>query len=463
MRLLDPLEIYRGTRAGKHALTGRLLELPRLGKGAGLHRAHALLGSLLCESGFLHQLEAIKITGSKGKGSVSAMVSAILSELGYTTGTFTSPHLVRFNERIRIGGQPLADASLETSLAAVLEARRIYEAQYPGDQVGAFEVFTALAMHAFAKNEVQAVVAEAGIGGRFDPTRAIPGRIAVLTSVELEHSAILGPSLEHIAYDKADLCPDGGTLLVGRLDRELLRRLRGYATLRRVTLQASEDLCHLSEIHVGPQGTRFELDCDGLDCGLIRLPLYGEHQARNAALAVLAVKRWLELTHPFFDPRALGRAVRRGLDQLCWPGRLQQIADDPEVFIDVGHTPQSARSSAKALRALYPARKILLVAGVSSNKDSAGILAELLPRCDAVICTEAHHLGEAAANIAALCADLAPGKVQGTLPELPAAIDHGVALARAEGGLLLVAGGLFLAVEAAVHLAGGNPRDLQFF
>src|ERR1022692_2947720 len=191
---------------------------------------------------WLNRLDSIRVTGSKGKGSVSAIAAEILRHLGLRTGLFTFPHLLRFHERIRVDSECISSVELASAVNLVLGARDRLERQRAGDRVGAFEVYTALALQHFCARSVEAVVAEAGIGGRYDSTRVIPGRLVCLTSVELEHADLLGGSIEKIAYDKADLCCDGGCLVVGCIDPETLFRLRAYCQLRSIEIaEAARD------------------------------------------------------------------------------------------------------------------------------------------------------------------------------------------------------------------------------
>jgi dihydrofolate synthase/folylpolyglutamate synthase len=443
-------------------LTAELLALPRSGLGTGFHRMLHLTAEAR-RSAWWRDLEAIKITGSKGKGSTSALLAAILRELGISHGLYTSPHLVRFAERIQVGGNPIPAGELISTARAVLAARAEYEARYPDDRIGAFEVFTALAVRHFAAAGPRTVVSEAGIGGRYDATRIFPGSVAALTSVELEHTALLGWSPDSIAFDKADLCPDRGTLVAGPMAPDLLRRLEGYCAVRRVELVPIESLASVSALEYRDGVMRFSMRCDGLDFGTLTSRLPGEHQAWNAALAVAVLRRWLARTETAVAGERLQAAVREALRTVEWPGRFHRVHSDPDVIVDVGHTPQSVRGAARTMRLVYPGRPVLLVTGVSVDKDAEGILRELLPGAEAVLCTRAHHKGRPAAEIADLCRALRPGVEIETRERIEEAVEAALARASRDGMVVLVAGGLFLAVEAAVSLQGGDPRQVQFY
>jgi dihydrofolate synthase/folylpolyglutamate synthase len=439
-----------------------LLRFPKFGDGVGLHRM-LYFADALPYAPWLRRLDAIRVTGSKGKGSVGAIAAEILFRLGIRTGLYTSPHLLRFHERIRLDGECISDADLAAPLKWVLESAARLERQSAGDRVGAFEAFTALALNYFGAHDAEAVVAEAGIGGRYDSTRVIPGRVVCLTSVELEHTELLGGTHELIAYDKVDLCPDGGRLVVGHLDAGVARRLRAYCALRQIGLTEAVEQSDISRLTYADGMMHFDLECGGVDFGHIVTPLLGEHQARNAAIAVLAAQHWLAANRPGVSTIAFRDAVAAALRRIQWPGRLQRISTSPEIVIDVGHTPHSLRTIASAIRRIYADTPLLLVTGVSADKDIRGILAELAPIASEIICTRARHKGAPVKDIAQFCEALRPETPCRTAETVGVAMDKAIERASAAGMTVVVAGGLFLAMEAFAYLRGADEKDLRFF
>jgi dihydrofolate synthase/folylpolyglutamate synthase len=439
-----------------------LQSIPKFGEGIGLHRILHLTREVAA-SPWWQGLDTLRITGSKGKGSVSVVAGAILHQLGVKVGLFTSPHLLRFEERIQIDGQPMEPDALVAGVRWLMDERAAYARQFPEDRLGAFEAFTAMALRYFWQHQTEAVVAEVGIGGRYDPTRAQPGQLVALTSVELEHTELLGATTELIAYDKADLCPSGGTLLVGRLDPELLRRLRAYCQLRNVTVVDVTAEVALTQPVYRAGTMQFGMSFAGLDFGPVTSSLVGEHQAHNIGLASLLVWRWVLRNRPAVSAERFRAAVHQALRTISWPGRMEVVSTEPTIVVDVGHTRDSARTAARTIEAMFPGRPILLVTGVSANKDVRGVLEELVPVADAIVCTRAHHKGSPAATIAGLCQALRPGLVVHTDDDLGRAVDFARALAARQDAVMFVAGGLFLAIEAGVHLRGGDPRALRFF
>ncbi|MGQ9369939.1 bifunctional folylpolyglutamate synthase/dihydrofolate synthase [Azospirillum sp. A39] len=441
---------------------GRLMRLPKAGSGIGLHRMAWLLAPLL-DTPWGRRLDAIKVTGSNGKGSVSRFAAGLLDRLGHPAGLYTSPHLRRFNERIVVGGRPIDDPALAAA-AGWFEARRAaYAAEHPDDGFGAFEAFTAMAMHHFAARAPAALVAEAGIGGRYDSVRAIPGAVAALTSIDLEHTGILGATPELIAYDKADLCPDGGTLVVGAVDDALWRRLAAYAALRRIALVSWRDVGTVHAVRIADGRMEADLTVGGVRLDGVAFGLLGRHQVVNALVAAGLVRAWLERRGALPDGDRFAAAFRAAVGEARWPGRLERVHEDPPVFVDVGHTPDAIATVLRDLPALAAGRPVLLVTGVSADKDVAGIVGPLAGAADAVLCTRAHHRGAETARVRAAAERARPDLAVEEAPTIEEAMARAVARARARGMLVLVGGGLFLAMEAAEALAGRDPRGLRFF
>lgn len=443
-------------------IVSSLLAIPKFGSGAGLHRMRWLCRDL-SQSPWGSGLDAIKVTGSNGKGSVCAMSTAILQALNLEVGTYISPHLRRFNERISIGGQPIADQDLDEALDWFLSQQTEYARLYPADTIGAFEAFTAIALHYYARRQPHALVAEAGIGGRFDSTRVIPGHVVALTSLDLEHTNLLGNTLEQIAYDKADLCPDGGTLVIGHIDADVLRRLTAYCELRHITPIAFDEMCQLHTTEFGDNAMIIDIEIEGTRFRDLKIGLQGHHQVSNAAVAVLLTRQWLNRHYPQLPKEQFIEAVYTGLARAQNTGRFQKISVNPDIFIDVGHSPDAVDYLVETVRSVIDDRPVLLVTGVSYNKEVEQIVWRLLSVANTVICTRAYHKGSPVADIAAIVR-----KYRSDLPTFEAnTIEQALTLARdlalKRDMTVLVAGGLFLAIEAMQTLAGENPQDLRFF
>lgn len=450
------------------AVLARFNGFPRFGPGTGLHRAGHLLRQLPAP-GWLAGLDAIKVTGSKGKGTVSTICAAILRELDHRTGLYTSPHLLRLNERVQIDGVQIPSTRLLACLDWVVELRDHYERGFPGDSISCFEAMTAAALRYFGDEQVPVLVAEVGIGGRTDPTRWIPGAVAVLTSVELEHTDILGTTTEAIAFNKCDLCPAGGTLIVGRVEPELLRRIQAYCEVRAVQVVDGTRAAAVRELRFEGGRMRFTMRCGDIVFPDLDTTLYGAHQAENIALATLAVMTWLARNQPEgIRTPALVAAVQRAVHTASWPGRLEIVDSDPETLIDIAHTPASARMVVHTLERLYPDRPVLLVVGIGAAKQMAGMLAELVPAAAGIICTRAYYTGSyqqarPVDELAAACETIRAGVVRHRAETLEEAVDVGRRIARAERGVLAIVGSVSVAIEAREYLRGRDPRALCFF
>lgn len=395
---------------------------PKFGVGPGIDRVRAIASELGVDLAAFGRGGAV-IVGSNGKGSTAAMSAAVLEQAGASVGLFTSPHLLDLNERFRIDGQDIDDRSLERHWARVHEAA---ERSGEGARLGAFEFLFLIAADWFAARGCAHTVWEAGIGGRLDPVRLIAAQHLALTSLDLEHTALLGDTLEQIACDKLDAAPRGAHVFVSE------------------SCIAQRDAI---EAHGADRG--LSIDWVGAEA---RAPLMGAFQLQNAALAVRIARSLASVSAEQIDA---------GLAATRWPGRLEQLAGDPLVVIDVGHTPAAVRSALEGFAQVRGDLPAVLVVGVSADKDVAPIVDALAPAFSTIVCTAARHKGANAALIAKYAYAANPDAeiiVAESICEARA-----LALARARGGAVYVAGGLFLAAEfKAVHL-GRDPDHLGFF
>jgi len=443
-------------------LFSQLASLPKFGDGVGLHRVAWFAEDYKTQPWF-QQLDAIKVTGSNGKGSVCAMLAAIFQALGITQGRYTSPHLLKFNERFNLNQHDASDNDLAPSLAWLQTKLAAYERAFPADTVGAFEAFTALALHYYAHHAPEALITEVGIGGRYDSTRVFPGQWVGLASLDLEHTALLGHRLELIAYDKADLCPEGGTLVVGPLEAEVLRRLRAYCELRHVRLIETTLFSHFENLRYTATTMTLDLRVEDLIWRELEIGLQGRHQINNAVVAIVLARRWLQTHRVYLSTADFQVGVARGLAAVTWPGRFQKIQSAPDIYMDVGHTPDAIDCLVATTREALGEQPLVLVTGVSKDKEVEGIVTRLLSLASVVVCARAYHKGSPAANIAEVVERHAPHLPRYVEERIEDALAVAQGLARANGQAVLVAGGLFLAIEAWEVLRGGRPEALMFF
>jgi dihydrofolate synthase / folylpolyglutamate synthase len=438
-----------------------VFDLAKYGDGVGLARLADLLAAIAVDRARLQRISVV-VTGSNGKGSAAAFCAGIARACGLRTGLFTSPHLYRFNERFQVDGTDIGDdplarlvSRIETAIAEISQRR--------GEKFGAFEAMFALACLHFQESECDFAVFEAGIGGRYDPVRLVGARATCVTSVDYEHVELLGDSLELIASDKSDACASGGTIIYGENCRKLRPHLTEYNRYRDITALFVRDEIAIGGEAVAAPGQRFDFRFGGYDFRCLDMNLRGAFQFNNAASAVALFLLWLEHTRPGKTPAAIESAVRSGLRNTRWPGRLEIIKQHPLTVIDVGHTPDGIRQSLASLKAIHGADDWILVLGVSLDKKADKIVGALAPSFDTIICTAAHHKGGIAEDIAAAAGKANPDANIQIAATIEDAVSLSGALAASQNRKIYVAGGLFLGVEYATVANGGRAQDLRFF
>jgi len=438
-----------------------VFDLPKYGDGICLARMAGLLEALGIDRARLQRISVV-VTGSNGKGSTAAMCAQIGRTSGLRTGLFTSPHLFRFNERIQVDGVEIGDDAimrlkLQVDAAIAEVSKRI------GQQFGAFEALFSLACLHFQQSGCDFVVFEAGIGGRYDPVRLVGAHATCVTSVDYEHVELLGNTLELIASDKSDACATGGTIIYGENCRSLRPHLVEYNRWRGCTPLFVRDEIAIDNEAQSASGQHFDFQFGDHDFRRVELGLPGAFQFNNAAIAATLFLLWLQREQPRTAPERIETAIRSGLRDARWPGRLEVIQQDPLTVIDVGHTPDGIRQSLASLAAIHGADDWILVTGASRDKKADEIVGALAPSFDAIICTAAHHKGADAQDIAAAAARANPKADIRLAATIADAVRVSRELASAKRRKIYVAGGLFLAIEYAAVARGDRAEDLKFF
>jgi dihydrofolate synthase/folylpolyglutamate synthase len=437
-----------------------VFDLPKFGDGVCLARMAELLDALAIDRVGLQRMSVV-VTGSNGKGSTAAMCASIGRAYGMRTGLFTSPHLFRFNERIRIDGVEISDNALDR-LKPQVEAAVAGVSERRGEKFGAFEALFALACLHFQESNSNFAVFEAGIGGRYDPVRLVGARETCVTSVDYEHVGLLGHSLELIASDKSDACAAGGTIVYGENCRAFRAHLIEYNRWRGCTPRFVRDEIGIDNEAMAASSQHFDFQFGYHDFRRVELNLPGTFQFNNAAIATTLFLLWLQREQPRKAADRIEAAVRAGLRNVRWPGRLEVIQQDPLTVIDVGHTPDGIRQSLASLTTIHGAKDWVLVTGVSLDKKADEIVGALAPSFDTIICTAAHHNGADAQAIAVAARLANPTSnivVAATIEEAERLAQE---MARAQRRGIYVAGGLFLAIEYATVAKGGRAEDLDF-
>jgi dihydrofolate synthase / folylpolyglutamate synthase len=420
-----------------------------------------LLDALAVDRARLSRISVV-VTGSNGKGSTAAFCAGIARAYGLRTGLFTSPHLYRFNERFQIDGADIGDDDL-ARLKLRIEVAIAEISRRTGEKFGAFEALFALACLYFQERNCGFAVFEAGIGGRYDPVRLAGAQLTCVTSVDYEHVELLGHSLQLIASDKSDACASGGTIVYGENCRNLRPHLTEYNRTRAIASRFVRGEIGISGESLSTSAQRFDFQFEAHEFRSLETSLLGAFQFNNAAIAVALFLLWLGHARPGETPRGIETAVRSGLREARWPGRLELIRQDPLTVIDAGHTPDGIRQSLASLQAIYGAEGWILVAGVSFDKSADEIVAALAPSFDTVICTSAHHKGADARTVAAAVRKANPQAQIHIAATVEDAVGVSSKLATSQNRRIYVAGGLFLATEYAVVVSGGRAQDLNFF
>lgn len=310
---------------------------------------------------------SVHLTGTNGKGSTAAMVSALLGAKGLSVGTYTSPNLERVNERISLGGAPIDDGAL----FGVLRSLALIEPSL-SEAPTRFELLTAAALMWFADVAVDAAVVEVGVGGTWDATNVVDAAVAVLTNVSFDHTDILGPTLEGIAADKAGIVKAGSTAVVGEEDPALVAIIRSVADAAgaaEVWLRGGEFDCTANYLAVG--GRLVDLRTPGGTYHEVLVPLHGAHQGRNAACALAAAEA-------FFGAPLDPAVVSEGFAAVSVPGRLEVLGRRPLCIVDGAHNVGGMQVLASALGDFSVDGETVAVVGMLEGRDPSAMLAPLV-------------------------------------------------------------------------------------
>ena len=434
---------------------GRCLEylksLQRFGIKLGLDNIRALLGSLGNPD---RRFPSALIAGTNGKGSVAAMLARILSEHGFRTGLYTSPHLVRVEERIRIGDDIIPEKDFCRALSAVREgAERLLASGGLGHPSTFFEVLTAAALAHFAEEAVDFAVLEVGMGGRFDATNAVTPLLAVITTVSLDHQKYLGRTLGEIAFEKAGIIKKGKPAVVGYQRYSILPVLERKAAEEGSRLYRTESLCRYDLRRLSSKGSLFDAVVDGISLEKLFLSLPGRHQVENAVTVLLGLKV-LDLLPP-------ADGVRATLTQIRFPTRLELFEGQVRVrsgsgggmrrvLLDSAHNEDSARVLVEALREAYRYGRLFTILGIVKGKDVRGIVQNLAPVSDELIVTEPKtHKELDTERVVSEARSLKPSAL--FIPDIRDAIEHAVSVSNADD-LILVTGSFYATSPARSYL-----------
>lgn len=400
---------------------------------------------------------SVHLTGTNGKTSTARMVDSVLSATGMRVGRFTSPHLVDVRERISIGGHPISKEGFVAAwedVAPYIDLVDERSVASGGPRMSFFEVFTVMAFAAFADAPVDAAVVEVGMGGRWDATNVMDGDVAVLLPIDYDHQKWLGSTIEEIATEKAGIIKPHQTVVIARQRPEALEILLRRAHEVDAVVRLEDRDFEVLDRQMGVGGQMVTIRTPAAVYQDVFVPLLGEHQAHNAAAALVAVEA-------FMGGRELdGGVVERGFLSASSPGRLEVVRTSPSVVVDSAHNPAGARTLRAALEDTFDFRHVVGVFSAMADKDVEGVLSEVEPVLEHLVVTtmpgpramDAERLVDIATAV------FGPDRVE-LREELPDAVDRAVELAEsstdpADTTGIVVFGSIMLAGEAIALLRG---------
>lgn len=377
---------------------------------------------------------SLHVAGTNGKGSVCALCAEALQAAGYRVGRFTSPHSQGALHGIVVNGQPASASQLQAA----------FEELYPYLDAAQgwthFEIVVALMFIHFSRMGVNAAVVEVGLGGRDDATNVLLPNVSVITPIDYDHTAILGNNLAEIAAHKAGIIKPGVPVVSAPQPAEAAAVIAAAAAAQGALLAQVGHDWQVELLRADLNGQRLRVRRTGGDWHALGIGLLGEHQLYNAATAYAALQTLNEHGIPISD-----EAIAAGFAAARWPGRFEVLEGAPTTVLDGAHSPAAALALRAALDAYFPDVPIVLVLGVSADKDLPGLLQPLLPRVQRVIATQSQQ--QRAMPAAQLAQELGALGVRAAAEPLPAAALAAARAACPPGGLVLVAGSVFLVDE----------------
>ena len=414
-------------------------------------------GSLAIFKSFMQRLgnpetcaPVVHIAGTKGKGSTCAIVTAILTAAGYRVGLFSSPHLYSFRERVRIGLDPISEKDFSIIMSDIWP--HAAEMKTRNRSITTFELLTALAFQYFKKQQVDIQVLETGLGGRLDATNVASGSICAITSLSLDHTDVLGDTIEEIAKEKAGIIKETSPVITAPQCSSALKIIENACVQRNARLiQLGKDILY-ERLEFDDKGQFFSLTTQSLETTKYWTPLLGKHQVENAAVA-LAIIDQLESSGFMVSPEAKSR----GLASVVWPGRIQVLGVQPFIVVDCAHNPYSIQALCAAIKDHFRYTRLLLIIGTSINKSLPGMLKELAPFTDHAFASLSDHPRALSPRI--IYRELLDKGIPATLTT---STQEAVALATKSlrsSDLLIVTGSVFIVAEAitAFHSLSEKP------
>lgn len=421
-------QIISGKKPDYDTCIETLFSLGRFGIKPGLEIIRHLLKEL---GNPQKEFRSIHIAGTNGKGSTAAGIASILQASEIKTGLFTSPHLIRFNERIRIGDTQITD---EEVVELYIRVKKADTGERPATF---FEYATAMAFCYFADKKVEYAVIEAGMGGRLDSTNIITPCASIITNVSMDHESFLGSNIRQIAYDKSGIIKTGVPLITGSKNPEVLE------IFETETRKNNSKLFILGRDFNFTKDQRASLEFIGIQKNAIdglEINLSGDHQIENMALSIAACRMLKE-------PRINDSSIKKGASNVLWPGRLEHINKNPDIILDGAHNPDAAEKLSKHLQEYHNGNKICLIIGMMKDKDQSETLKFFSEIASRVIATESKSpRAEKAENIDAIFKKEF-GVPSIPIPDIGEAIEYAVNSATIDE-MICITGSLYIVGEA---------------
>jgi dihydrofolate synthase/folylpolyglutamate synthase len=383
--------------------------------------------------------ESVHIAGTNGKGSTAAMLESILRSAGMRTGLYTSPHLERINERIRLDGKEISEADFAATFTRLHEViEELLAAGLLAAHPTFFECVTGMAFEYFAKAGVEFAVCEVGMGGRLDATNILLPEVAVITQIDFDHENFLGHSIEEIAWEKAGIIKPGARVVSAAehlIARVVIQRRAAHQDAFLVEIENAFRLEDVTSRNGCLSFTAISTDTEARIP--VVLPLPGRFQVRNALTAIATARMLAERGAPIDDA-----AIARGIAATAWPGRLERIATTPDIYLDGAHNPAGAREIAVFWEAFLPGRKIILLYGAMRDKAVDEVAGNLFPRAQTVIVTSPAQPRAISAPVLAEMTGHHARNVE-VIPDPEKALERALELASPED-VIFITGSLFL-------------------
>lgn len=412
-----------------------LENLGKFGIQLGMERIEGLLRELGNPE---QKIKTIHVTGTNGKGSVTSMITNILLAANLKVGKFTSPHLVRYNERICLNGEEISDEAFATTITAVKAAADSIVKKGVCDQPTQFEILTAAAFLYFCLEKVDYAVIEVGMGGLWDSTNVITPVVSVITNVSLDHTDRCGDSVERIAMQKAGIIKEKVPLVTAAEGDNALGPIVTMAMFKEAPVYLYGKAFYGTEVESSMDGQKFTLHAGDFYASDYEIKLPGEHQIKNTSVAIVAAKLVSKQ-----DDRINELALHLGVANTLWPGRLERVSQKPDFILDGAHNPDGAKALRSALDKYYPGQKLHFVFGMMGDKDMSGVIKTLIHNDDVVYTVRADG-GSRAAEAEALAELVGANAIP--MNSLAEAY-HKAAAEAGKDGIICVCGSLYLVGE----------------